>query len=77
MLKNGHIISLCLQVLISQPKVETSAPLKITVEENIRKLYEFYNNLGKRIRKLTNDTDYNFKKLRGKIKSLQEKNRGS
>ena len=46
----------------------------MTVQENVRKLGEFCNNLGKRFRMLTEDTNNKFKKFDGQVKSLQEKN---
>ena len=46
----------------------------MTVEENVRKLGEFCNNLGKGFRMLTEDTNNKFKKFDGQVKSLQEKN---
>ena len=46
----------------------------MTIKENVRKLADFCNNLGKEFRKLIEDTDSKFKKLEGQIKSLRDKN---
>ena len=44
------------------------------VEENLKKLSEFCNNLGKCFRKLTEETESKFKQMESKIRDLQCKN---